>query len=89
MSCGREMECLRDGVVEHAAGGFLVAGFQRVRALHWAPLPLALLLIAGYAAFTAPIRHRLISRSVEPFRESVEMTRPSLDPNALENQRRP
>ena len=77
------------GLVAVAAIGMvnMVAGFQRVRALHWAPLPLALLLIAGYAAFTAPIRHRLISRSVEPFRESVEMTRPSLDPNAPENQR--
>ena len=77
------------GLVAVAAIGMvsMVAGFQRVRVLHWTPLPLALLLIAGYAAFTAPIRHRLISGSVEPFRESVEMTRPSLDPNAPENQR--
>ena len=51
------------------------------------PSPLALLLIAGYAAFTGRIRHRLMSRSMEPFRESVEMTRPTLNPNAPENQR--
>jgi Dolichyl-phosphate-mannose-protein mannosyltransferase len=77
------------GLVAVAAIGMVnvVSGFQRVRALRWAPIPLGLLLIAGYAAFTAPIRQRLISRSVEPFRESVEMTRPSLDPNAPENQR--
>ena len=75
------------GLVAVAAIGMVnvVSGFQRVRALRWAPIPLALLLIAGYAAFTTPIRHRLISRSVEPFRESVEMTRPTLDPNAPEN----
>ena len=77
------------GLVAVAAIGMVtvVSSLQRVRALRWAPLPLALLLIAGYATFTAPIRHRLFSRSMEPFRESVEMTRPTLNPNAPENQR--
>jgi hypothetical protein len=77
------------GLVTVAAIGMvsIVSALQRVRALHWAPLPLVLLLIAGYAAFTARIRHRLMTRSMEPFRESVEMTRPTLNPNAPENQR--
>ena len=60
---------------------------QRARAMRWASLPLVLLLIAGYAAFTGRIRHRLMSHSMEPFRESVEMTRATLNPNAAENQR--
>ena len=77
------------GVVAVAAVGIVtvLSGLQRVRGMRWAPLPLALLFIAGYAAFTGRIRHRLMSRSMEPFRESVEMTRPTLNPNAPENQR--
>jgi Dolichyl-phosphate-mannose-protein mannosyltransferase len=77
------------GVVTAAAIGMVtvLSGLQRVRALRWAPLPLALLLIAGYAAFLGRIRHRLMARSMEPFRESVAMTRPTLNPNAPENQR--
>ena len=77
------------GVVAVAAIGIVtvLSGLQRVRGMRWAPLPLALLFIAGYAAFTGRIRHRLMSRSMEPFRESVEMTRPTLNPNAPENQR--
>ena len=49
------------GLVAVAAIGMVtvVSGFQHVRALRWAPIPLVLLLLAGYAAFTAPIRHRL------------------------------
>jgi hypothetical protein len=76
------------GLVAVAAIGMVtvISGFQRVRILRWAPIPLASLFIAGYAAFTVPIRHRLMSRSLEPFRESVEMTRPTLNPNAPENQ---
>lgn len=77
------------GLVAVVAIGMVtvVSGFQRVPALRWAPIPLAVLVIAGYAAFTASTRDRLISRSVEPFRESVEMTRPTLNPNAPENRR--
>jgi hypothetical protein len=76
------------GLVAVAAVGMvtMASGFRHVRALRWAPIPLVLLLIAAYATFTAPIRHRLLSRSVEPFRESVEMTRPTLNPSAPENQ---
>ena len=77
------------GVVTAGAIGMVtvLSGLQRLRAMRWTPLPLALLLITGYAAFTGRIRHRLMSRSMEPFRESVEMTRPTLNPNAPENQR--
>ena len=76
------------GAVALAAIGMVtvLSGFPRIQAMRWAPLPLALLLIAGYAAFTVPTRGRLMSRSMEPFRESVEMTRPTLNPNAPENQ---
>jgi hypothetical protein len=75
------------GVVTVGAIGMVTAlsGLPRIRPIRWAPLPLALFLIAGYAAFTGPTRHRLMSRSMEPFRESVEMTRPTLNPNAPEN----
>ena len=75
------------GLVAVAAIGIvtLVSVFHLVPALRWASVPFALLIIAGYAVFTAPTRERLITRSVEPFRESVEMTRPTLNPNAPEN----
>lgn len=77
------------GVVTAGAIGMVtvLSGLQHLRATRWTPLPLALLLLIGYAAFTGRIRHRLMSRSMEPFRESVEMTRPTLNPNAPENQR--
>ncbi|MBW2371174.1 MAG: hypothetical protein JRF70_01460, partial [Deltaproteobacteria bacterium] len=41
--------------------------------------------IAAYAAFTGTQRHELRTRSIQPFRESVELTRPTLDPRAPEN----
>ena len=41
--------------------------------------------IVAYAAFTATQRHELRTRSIQPFRESVELTRPTLDPLATEN----
>lgn len=77
------------GVATMAAMGIVtvLSRVQRARAMRWASLPLVLLLIAGYAAFTGRIRHRLMSHSMEPFRESVEMTRSTLNPNAPENQR--
>jgi hypothetical protein len=75
------------GLIVAAAVGLVtfVSGYRRFPALRWAPVPLAMLIIAGYATFTKSMRNRLISRPVEPFRESVEMTRPTLDPNAPEN----
>jgi hypothetical protein len=59
------------GLVAAAAIGLvtIVSSLQRVPALRWAPIPLAVLFVAAYGAFTAPTRGRLISRSVEPFRE--------------------
>ncbi|MBW2234048.1 MAG: hypothetical protein JRG85_01440 [Deltaproteobacteria bacterium] len=41
--------------------------------------------IVAYAAFTGTQRHELRTRSIQPFRESVELTRPTLDPRAPEN----
>lgn len=41
--------------------------------------------IAAYVGFTATQRHELRTRSIQPFRESVELTRPTLDPLAPEN----
>jgi hypothetical protein len=75
------------GLVAAAAVGIVtfVSAFRRWPKLRWAPAPLAVVLITGYGAFTDSTRHRLISRPVEPFRESVEMTRPTLNPNAPEN----
>jgi hypothetical protein len=43
--------------------------------------------IAAYAAFSGAQRHELRMRSIQPFRESVELTRPTLDPRAPENAR--
>ena len=76
------------GIVTVAAIGMVtvLSALARVQMMRWAAVPLAMLLIAGYAAFTGRIRYRLMSRSMEPFRESVEMTRPTLNPNAPENQ---
>ena len=41
----------------------------------------AALVISGYAAWSAPQRHFLMTRSIQPNRESVLLTRPTLDPN--------
>jgi hypothetical protein len=43
-------------------------------------------ILGGYAAFTTPQRTWLISRSLEQIRESVAITRPSLDPYSKQNQ---
>jgi hypothetical protein len=40
----------------------------------------AVLMIFGYAAWSAPQRNFLMTRSIQPNRESVLLTRPSLDP---------
>lgn len=40
-----------------------------------------LFMLGGYTAWTAPQRGALMSRSLQPNRESVLVTRPSLDPN--------
>ena len=39
------------------------------------------LVIFGYGAWSAPQRHFLMTRSIQPNRESVLLTRPTLDPN--------
>ncbi len=42
-------------------------------------------LLAGHAVLTAPVRHALRTRSVQPTREAVLLTRPHLDPHSREN----
>jgi len=46
---------------------------------------LAVAVVLAFAVFTMPARMRLVERSVEPYRESVLLTRPTLNPNASEN----
>jgi len=66
---------------------FLAVGLREVCRL----IPLALaqnivfalvsaLLLTGYAAWTTPQRDFLRNHSLQPYRESVELTRPTLDP---------
>jgi uncharacterized membrane protein len=66
---------------------FVAVGLQtltRPLGLRGAAATLAVAIVA-YAAFTATQRHELRTRSIQPFRESVELTRPTLDPRAPEN----
>lgn len=61
---------------------FARSGFPRH--LQWA---LPLIVLIGYAAVTQRQRVRLISQSVQHIRESVLLTRPSLDPKDPRNQK--
>ena len=66
---------------------FVGVGLETLtRPLGWrgAAATLAIAIVA-YAAFTGTQRHELRTRSIQPFRESVELTRPTLDPQAPEN----
>jgi hypothetical protein len=46
-----------------------------------AAISLVVLLLASYAAWTAPQRQRLMAASMQPNRESVLLARPTLDPH--------
>ena len=64
------------------------AVFTRVRpARVGAALSAALLLalISGHVVLTQPVRHALRTRSIQPTREAVLLTRPHLDPFSEEN----
>jgi uncharacterized membrane protein len=56
------------------------ASFVRSRAGKVAAATFAALVISGYAAWSAPQRQFLMTRSIQPNRESVLLTRPNLDP---------
>lgn len=73
---------LLPGVVAMTALGMdrMVAA-SKSRPAQIAALSAILLLIASYAAWTSPQRTFLVTRSIQPHRESVLLTRPSLDPN--------
>jgi hypothetical protein len=43
--------------------------------------------VAAFASVTQPVRAALRAGSLQPMRESVELTRPTLDPDAPENRR--
>ncbi len=47
---------------------------------------LVVAVLGGFFAWTTPQRTWLLTRSLQPIRESVEVTRPSLNPFAKENQ---
>jgi hypothetical protein len=69
------------GVVALVAVGLdeIIAGARSWRGKIFGAAFVALLL-SSYAAWTAPQRHRLMSGSMQPNRESVLLTRPTLDP---------
>jgi hypothetical protein len=48
---------------------------------------LAVAFLSGHFWLTQPARSALLERSIKPGRESVELTRPSLDPHAPENRK--
>jgi hypothetical protein len=68
----------------------LAAGLCRLAAAlpcaGWTRAVLMLGWLGVFAAFTQPARSALRAGSLQPMRESVELTRPTLDPRAIENQ---
>ena len=69
-----------------AAGAFWAfSPLRRFPAARWAGPLLAVVLVAGFALLSNPARYFLLTWGAERYRESVLVTRPSLDPNAPEN----
>ena len=69
------------GVIAFVALGIdQVSTLVRSRIGRVAATAFAALVISGYAAWSAPQRHFLMTRSIQPNRESVLLTRPTLDP---------
>ena len=69
-----------------AAGAFLAfSPLRRFPAARWAGPLLAIVLVGAFATLSNPARHFLLTWGAERYRESVLLTRPSLDPNAPEN----
>ena len=69
-----------------AAGAFWAfAPLRRFPAARWAGPLLALVMVGGFAALSHPARHFLLTFGAERYRESVLLTRPSLDPNTSPN----
>jgi uncharacterized membrane protein len=69
-----------------AAGSFWAfSPLRRFPAARWAGPLLAVVLVAGFALLSNPARYFLLTWGAERYRESVLVTRPSLNPNAPEN----
>ncbi len=69
-----------------AAGAFWAfSPLRRFPAARWAGPLLAVVLVGAFAVLSNPARHFLLTWGAERYRESVLLTRPSLDPNAPEN----
>ena len=69
-----------------AAGAFWAfSPLRRFPAARWSGPLLAVVLVGAFAALSNPARHFLLTWGAERYRESVLVTRPSLDPNAPEN----
>jgi len=71
------------------AAGFLwiVALICGVTGLAWPRPAAAVALVLAFVALSNPGRTYLLAQSPQPFRESVLLTRPNLDPNSPENRR--
>ncbi len=69
------------------ATGFLTctAACARATKVHLLPIAASAALLAAYFLFSSGPRARFLTRSVQPFRESVLITRNNLNPNAPEN----
>ena len=77
---------LQGVAVAVAAGAFWAfAPLRRFPAARWAGPLLAVGLVGAFAVLSNPARHFLLTWGAERYRESVLITRPSLDPNAPEN----
>ena len=69
-----------------AAGAFLAfSPLRRFPAARWAGPLMAVVFVGAFAMLSNPARHFLLTWGAERYRESVLLTRPSLDPNAPEN----
>ena len=69
-----------------AAGAFWAfSPLRRFPAARWAGPLMAVVFVMAFAMLSNPARHFLLTWGAERYRESVLLTRPSLDPNAPDN----
>jgi hypothetical protein len=79
---------LQGVAVTVAAGTFWVfSPLRRFPAARWVGPLLAVVLVGAFAVLSNPARHFLLTWGAERYRESVLVTRPSLDPNTQENRK--
>jgi hypothetical protein len=69
-----------------AAGAFWAfSPLRRLPSARWVGPMLAVVLVGAFAVISNPARHFLLTWGAQRYRESVLVTRPSLNPNAPEN----